>query len=198
MSEIENILNYLLSKEVELNLATKEYSSNTIAVAKQKLYLNIAEKAKALIVKIGEKTQKEIKEYIEKTITYCLQSVFEDEYSFVIKFDFSKRDQMEIHFIINHYGLEVDPIELDPKEDNTAGGVLDVCSFALRIVCLSFEFPNIEKIVFLDEPFKNVSDKYKPAVGQMIREVSHLLKIQIIMSTHIQIFIENSDNIVYT
>ena len=198
MNETDIILNTLLRKEVELNLATKEYSFNTIAIAKQRFFLTIAEKAKAFIIEVGKKTHLEVKTYIEQTVTYCLQSVFEDEYSFVMEFDYSKRDQTEIQFIIQHYNLDLEPIDLDPKEDNTAGGVLDVCSFALRIICLSFEFPNVERIVFLDEPFKNVSDKYKPAVGQMVKDVAKLLKIQIIMSTHIPIFIENSDNIVYT
>lgn len=193
MSEIDTILNYLNKKEIELCIAMEDYSKNNISIARHKSYLLNAEKCKIFILQISEQNQQKTIKYIEETVTFALQSVFGEDYIFYMKPDYSKRDQMEISFFVEHLG-----IELEPREDTIGGGVVDVCSFALQIICLTLEYPNVASILILDEPFKNINgEQYRKAVAKMVKDISRLLKIQVIMASQIENFLEIADNIIY-
>ena len=192
MSDLDDIYDFLKDKSIELRLAVEAIGKNRIEIAKEKSSIEILQKAKAVLIQIGEETQREIKAYIEETVTLALQSVYGDDYKFIIEFDYSKREQVEISFYVEH--LE---IKLEPRKDTCGGGVIDVCSFALRMVCLTLEEPNVEAVLILDEPFKNVSAKFIPLVGQMIVDITEMLNLQIIMVTHVDGFIETANNIIY-
>lgn len=189
---IDSILQILTEKATELKLATNAMAKNRIAIAKEKSLIEVLQKAKAVVIEVGENTQREIKEYIEETITLALQSVYGNDYEFIMEFDYTKREQFEVSFYIKHLD-----IKLEPRKDTCGGGVIDVCSFAARMVCLTLEAPNVESVLVLDEPFKNVSAKFIPAVGQMVLDISHLLDLQVIMVTHVNEFIETADNVIY-
>ena len=189
---IDDILTILNEKAIELKLSLSAYKKNKIAIIKEKQLIEILQKTRAVLLQIGEETQKEIKQYIEETVTFALQSVFDDDYQFLIEFDYTKREQFEVYFYINHLG-----IKLEPRKDTCSGGVIDVSAFALRLICLTLEEEDIAAILILDEPFKNVSAKFIPAVGQMVVDVAELLELQIIMVTHEEGFIETANNIIY-
>ena len=189
---LEDLYILLTEKSTEVKLAMKAISKNRISIAKEKSSIEVLQKAKAVIIQVGEETQREIKDYIEETITLALQSVYGDDYQFIVEFDYTKREQFEISFYVKHLG-----IKLEPRKDTCGGGVIDVCSFALRMVCLTLEEPNVEAILILDEPFKNVSGKFIPSVGQMVVDVTEMLNLQIIMVTHVDGFIETANNIIY-
>lgn len=182
----------LNEKSIQLKLSIEAIGKNKIAIAKEKSIIENLQKAKAIIIQVGEKTQQEIKKYIEETVTLALQSVYGIDYEFVIEFNYDKREQFEVSFYIRHL-----KIQLEPRKDTCGGGIIDVCSFALRLVCLTLEEKNIASILILDEPFKNISANYLPAVGQMVVDISELLNLQIIMVTHIDGFIETAGNIIY-
>lgn len=189
---LENLYTLLTEKATEVKLAVEAIGKNRISIAKEKSSIEILQKAKAVIIQVGEETQREIKDYIEETVTLALQSVYGDDYQFIIEFDYTKREQFEISFYVKHLG-----IKLEPRKDTCGGGVIDVCSFALRMVCLTLEEPNVEAVLILDEPFKNVSAKFIPSVGQMVVDVTEMLNLQIIMVTHVDGFIETANNIIY-
>ena len=189
---IDDILTILNEKAIELKLSLSAYKKNKIAIIKEKQLIEILQKTRAVLLQVGEETQKEIKQYIEETTTFALQSVFDDDYQFLIEFDYTKREQFEVYFYINHLG-----IKLEPRKDTCSGGVIDVSAFALRLICLTLEEEDIAAILILDEPFKNVSAKFIPAVGQMVVDVAELLELQIIMVTHEEGFIETANNIIY-
>ena len=188
----QQVYEFLNEKATELKLALDAVSKNKIAIAKEKRFIETLQKVKSILIQVGEDTQNEIKEYIEETVTLALQSVYGDDYSFLMKFDYTKREQFEIYFYVRHLG-----INLEPRKDTCGGGVIDVCSFALRLVCLTLEEPNVITVLILDEPFKNVSAKFIPSVGQMVVDVAELLSLQIIMVTHVDGFIETANNIIY-
>jgi DNA repair exonuclease SbcCD ATPase subunit len=189
---IDFVLQSLNKKIIQLKLAEDAYRKNTIAITKEKKAIEILQQAKAVIIQVGESTQQEIKHYIEETVTLALQSVYGEDYEFIIEFNYTKREQFEIYFYVVHLG-----IKLEPRKDTCGGGVIDICSFALRMVCLTLEQPNIASVLILDEPFKNVSAMFIPAVGQMVVDVADLLNLQIIMVTHVDGFIETANNIIY-
>lgn len=189
---LDNLIKVLNEKYTELKLATDAISKNKIAIAKEKKSIEVLQKSKAVLIQIGQKTQEKIKNYIEETVTLALQLVYGEDYEFILEFDYTKREQFEINFFIKHLG-----IRLEPRKDTCGGGVIDICSFALRLICMSLEDEKIAAVLLLDEPFKNVSAKYLPAVGQMVVDIGNLMNIQIIMVTHVDGFIETANNIVY-
>lgn len=194
---IDTLFNILNEKSIQYKLSLEAIKQNKIAIIKEKNYNKLLQQSKALILDTGEKTQTKIKNYIEETVTLALQSVFGEQYTFSIEFDYEKRDQFEVNFfILKKISPEV-TLKLEPRKNQCAGGHKDVCSFALRLVCLTLEQPEVIYILILDEPFKNISAKFLPAVGQMVVDISQLLNLQIIMVTHINSFIESANNVIH-
>jgi ABC-type Fe3+/spermidine/putrescine transport system ATPase subunit len=72
---------------------------------------------------------------------------------------------------------------MDPL-DATGGGVCDVAAFALRVACLMLSQPPKRRLLVADEPFRFVSEEYRPAVRQMIETLADELGIQFILVTH--------------
>lgn len=189
---IEQIHDSLTNLETELVLAERFLSSNRIAIAREKSLIETLEMAKAYIIRVGENTQKEVKNFIEDTVTFAIQTVHGEGYSFIAQFDYDKRDQFEIRWFINRNG-----ILLEPRKDTISGSLTDVSAFSLRFVIHSLEEPEPAPIFVMDEPFKNCSKKYRPLVSEMVKQISELLNLQIIMCSHTDELIEMADNIIY-
>ena len=178
--------------ETELVFAQSSLRSNRLIIAKEKSILESLEMAKSYVIKIGDTTRKEVKDFIENTVTFAIQTVYGDEYSFVANFNYDKRDQFEIQWFIDRNG-----VLLEPRKDTISGGLTDVTAFSLRLVIHALEEPDPAPILIMDEPFKNVSKRYIPLVSKMIKEISKLLNLQIIMCSHTNELIEQADNIIY-
>lgn len=178
--------------ETELVFAQSNLRSNRLIIAKEKSILESLEMAKSYVIKIGDNTRKEVKDFIENTVTFAIQTVYGDEYSFVAHFNYDKRDQFEIQWFIDRNG-----VLLEPRKDTISGGLTDVTAFSLRLVIHALEEPDPAPILIMDEPFKNVSKRYIPLVSKMIKEISKLLSLQIIMCSHTNELIEQADNIIY-
>ena len=189
---IEEMHKALTQAEAELSIALKARSSNKIAIAKEKKWIEFEQMAKAVVIKVGEDTQKEIKQYMEDAVTFALQTVYGVEYHFVVHFEYDKRDQAEVKFFLSKNGKLY-----EPRKDTISGGATDICAFALRMVLYTLEDPDPAPILILDEPFKNVSKGYIPFVSEMVKELANMLNLQLIISTHTDEIIELADNIIY-
>lgn len=182
----------LVEAEAELALAVKAYHYNRITIAKEKKWIEVAQMARATLIKIGEDTQNEIKQYIEDTVTFALQTVLGNEYHFVVQLRYDKRDQSEVNFFLSKNGKLY-----EPRKDTTSGAAVDICAFSLRMILYTLEDPDPAPILILDEPFKNCSKGYIPLVSEMVVELAKMLKLQLIISTHTDEIIELADNIIY-
>jgi len=189
---INDLHKVLIEAEAELSLALKAYSFNKIAIAKEKKWIELEQMAKAVVIKVGEETQKEIKQYIEDSVTFALQTVYGSAYHFVVQFKYDKRDQAEVKFFLSKNGKLY-----EPRKDTISGGATDVCAFSLRMVLYTLEDPDPSPVLILDEPFKNVSKGYIPFVSEMVKELANMLELQLIISTHTDEIIELADNIIY-
>jgi DNA repair exonuclease SbcCD ATPase subunit len=187
-AQLEKIIN---AKETELQLAIERQKQIKYSLEQEKEELLDYEKIKSLVVELGNKTQQDIFTYIEETVTLALHSVFGNDFNFKIVSE-TKRDQQEVSFFIEHKGNL-----LEPKNNTMSGGVIDICSLALRVIAWSLENPQSSPIFFLDEPLKNPSKGFRPQVSQFIKELADLLNIQIIFVTHVDEFISNTDNVFY-
>lgn len=154
----------LLENEKKLAAAQKEYDE--LIAARQ------------IISEAARITQLQFKEFVESLVTMAIQTVFpEEDYKFVMEFDL-KSNRSEINLLVQQG--DKDPYN---PEDEQGGGLLDVISFALRVVLWSLENPKSRNVFVMDEPFRYCG-KLTNLAGNMIKEISHKLGIQILMVTH--------------
>lgn len=130
---------------------------------------------------VAEAVQESAHKQISDIVTRCLEAVFEGEgFAFSITFE-QKRGKTEAKLRLTENGFELDP------KVGTAGGVLDVASFALRLACLVLSRPMRSRILVMDEPFKFLDRKTLPRMASMLEVMADEMGIQIIMTTHSKI-----------
>jgi hypothetical protein len=105
----------------------------------------------------------------------ALQYVYDESYGFQCTLE-QKRNQFEIQMNPTKDGQVYNP------KFSVGFGVLDVCSFALRIACWSINVNQTSPILFYDEPFRNIHGKNENMkAAQMVKALSNMLGIQIII-----------------
>lgn len=188
---LHKIIKILEAKHTELNLAIDFYKKTTTKTRNERDYLLKLEKIKALIIDIGQKSQRDTIEYIQSTVGLAVKGVFGDEYDFKVEFDV-KRDQPECRFYVMNGDLA-----LEPRNDDNGHGFTDIVAFAMHILVWSLENPKSVPILFLDEPqFKNISKAHLPAAAEMVSQLSDMMGLQMIMVSHIQEMIDAADNVI--
>ena len=85
-------------------------------------------------------------------------------------------------------GQQISPL------DASGGGVVDICSFALRLSLWSLN--KNRPVLLLDEPFKHLSRNLHGKALRMLKEVSRKLNVQIIMVSHNEEFVDEADRII--
>jgi len=135
-------------------------------------------KARWILTKVAEMTQLRFKEKVESLVTMAIQSVFDRDFKFVLVFE-QKRNKFECRPVVME-----NEVEYTPKDD-MGGGIIDVISFALRVVLWNLQKPKSRNILILDEPMKYVGKgELLERAGMMLREISHKLGIQLVLVTH--------------
>ncbi|MBU2249412.1 MAG: hypothetical protein KKD77_21870 [Gammaproteobacteria bacterium] len=156
---------------------------------KIKKEISISEKAQAVIIAVAMATQEELQYRIAEPVSLALASVYDNPYLMNVRFDITGRGTTECHLGFERNGHIIKPLEA------SGGGPVDIASFALRIGSWSLAQPRSRPILILDEPFRFVSRNKMPLAGQMLKEISKQLGLQIIMVTHISELIECGDRI---
>ena len=65
------------------------------------------------------------------------------------------------------------------------GGVMDIVNTAMRIGILNFlRDPVVDGPIILDEPYKQLSKEYQPAIAELLRQIVDSFDRQVILSTH--------------
>ena len=108
------------------------------------------------------------------------------------KFEITGRGTTECHLQYERNGNLIKPM------DASGGGTIDIALFALRLGSWSLSQPRSRPVIILDEPFRFVSRDKMPLAGQMLKETSEQLGLQIILITHIAELIEWSDKVFET
>jgi len=155
---IEQLKSKFIAYKTEASLTLKSLETKEAEYNSLKIYNENLQKARVIIAEVGNFTQTYLKSYIEEMVTTALQAVFEEEdYQFIIDFDI-KRNKPEAKISLKLRGEETDP------KDSCGGGVLDVASFALRVVLWSIENPKSTNTLILDEPMKFLHGKIENAM----------------------------------
>lgn len=176
IQSIKNKLNLLASEYAYLKRKYKEEKEH---LQKCKQTEESHRQAQAILQEIAKKVQQKAYQTISQTVTRCLRLVWpERDYRVEILTE-RKRNHTESQIVI--YKKEV--LITDPVEE-MGGGVIDVISFALRLVCLLMSKPTRRKVLFLDEPFRQIHESKSDAICVMLESLSKEMSIQIVMVTH--------------
>lgn len=134
--------------------------------------------AQQIIQHVAHAVQKKAHEKIATVVSRCLAAVFQEHaYEFVIRFE-KKRGKTEAVLAFTRNGREFDPTF------ESGGGVVDVASFALRLVCLVLRTPKLRRVLILDEAFKHLSEDYRDRVRELLVILAKEMNVQIIQVTH--------------
>jgi DNA repair exonuclease SbcCD ATPase subunit len=146
-----------------------------------------AEEALSFIQRVAQATQGQVKVHIEDIITMALETILDDPYTFELDFVLRRnKTECDIYFVRD--GNKVHPI------DESGGGAVDIASFASRIALWSLD--STDNVLIFDEPFRFVSKEYQLKVGELVKQLSTKLGLQIIMVSHNSNFIQQADNVI--
>lgn len=167
-------------------LGLLEESGRKLALKRQEQsYIQVAQ---SIIQAVAQRTQEELKYHIEDLVSLALAAVFDEPYR--LRLDFViKRGRTEAEIWFERDGERAHPLTA------SGGGAVDVAGFALRVALWSLSLPRSRAVFVLDEPFKHLSADLQPRAGQMLREVSQRLGLQVIMVSHVSDLVEAADRV---
>lgn len=172
---------------VELELYRKQLRQKKRRNNRLTRTLNAYEEARNVLTEAGKAIHREMVKKIEDLVTLSVRTVYERPFRFHIEFE-EKRKTLEARPIIFE-GKD----EYDIKGDK-GGGLIELMSFALRIVLWSIEEPRTRNFFIFDEPFKRAGI-YIEKIGQILKYLSKKLEIQVLILTHEDALIEICDRV---
>jgi len=122
-----------------------------------------------------------LREKIDNIVTKGLRLIFGKDYRSKLEFGISRGQAVikpRIITMINGEELETDIASAH------GGGLVNIVSVLYQILVLSLVRPKQRQVLFLDEPFRNVSEEYLEATGEFLKQLNVKLGIQIILITH--------------
>lgn len=175
LNEERKKVNHLIA---DRKTAIKRFKLEKAALAEIQMKLLSQTEAHAIIQQVAQTVQQQAHERIEGVVSKCLEAVFGNKYGFRIDFR-RKRGRTEAELILLKDGHEIeDALNAD------SGGVVDVAAFALRLACIVLAKPTLEKVMIMDEPFRNLDLQNRIYVRQLLEELALDFKIQFIIVTH--------------
>lgn len=201
MQNLENQISQLDYKKaymqsiIDQNTTKLQQIDNNLSVLNKNL--EIFNDSLSLLREVSLNCQEETTSKIAGIITKLYQYVFNTKDEVIIKNEIKRKvPSAEILIKTIKNGKEV----LLHPEDEEGGGKLDIISLGLRIAGLILFTPSLNKILFVDEPLKNVSsettsqEKYRERTAEFLKMLCKEYGIQIIMITHESSYIQIADH----
>lgn len=143
-----------------------------------------------VIQEVAKETQEKLEYEISEIVTAAIQAIFKEKHSLKIAFEM-KRNKTEAEIFVS----DEDGNQLNVYNDD-GGGLRDIVAMSLRLACWRIKGDKSSPVFLLDEPWKNLSKKYRPAAMDFLKQISHKLNLQIIMVTHVEEYIDEADNVI--
>lgn len=188
MSKIQEIRNQFERLSGEKQQLEKSLSQTTQEIKEKKRDLRRHEQAREIIREVGLKTQRQLQYHISDITSLALEAVFPDPYQLIVEFT-ERRNKTECDLYFERNENKINPLLA------AGGGAVDIASFALRVACWSMQRPKSRNILILDEPFRYLSTNLLPKAGEMLKQISEKLNLQILMVSHAEELIENADKV---
>ena len=186
MSNFKKVLEKLKDKQSNKKLLLKQQENFKKRADKLEKDIENLVQARTVIQIASQVTQRSMSTKIAKTVSIALASVFQDPYTFVLKFE-KKRNVTECRPVFIRRGKERTPLK------SCGYGTADIAALALRVSYVNMD-NSAYPIMILDEPTRNLDIKRQPLASIMVKELSKL-GIQFILVTHNNHFTEASDRI---
>lgn len=184
---ISEIKKFVADKKIEREVLSKQLNNCQINIKNLESNIQDFIQARNIVSEAARITQKQFKVFVEELTTLAIQSIFPDrDYKFLVNFEL-KNNRSQIDLLVQQGNK--DPYS--PSEEQ-GGGMLDVISFALRVILWSLEKPKSRATLIFDEPFRFCGALTVTAANFM-KEVSRKLGIQMIMVTHDEVLAEIAD-----
>jgi DNA repair exonuclease SbcCD ATPase subunit len=190
MGQVQEILDDFKKIKINRDILTGQLKKFKKDIRVLKLTNEDVIKARWVMSEVQLLTQKRFKDKFENLITLAIQSIWDRPLRFCLEFE-QKRNQMQCNIILKETVDGVERVYAD-LENEVGGSMLDVISFMARIILWSLERPRSRNVIILDEPMKNMGELILFG-GQIIREISHKLKFQLIIITHDKELIDIAD-----
>lgn len=140
-----------------------------------------------------EEIQKRLKIDIDSLVTIAIRTVYDRDISFALVFGRGVTGASSYTPVIIENGEEFDP------KDEQCGGVLDVISYAMRIVLKGFEAKESRNFFAMDEPFKFLGGGLlAERASDMMKQINDELGIQSLIISHDENCIRTADRIYHT
>jgi DNA repair exonuclease SbcCD ATPase subunit len=162
-------------QKLQLDRQVEEARKEAVELIKrQELYTKVQE----LLLKASETARGLVKEKVENLVTLALSAITGESYKFGMSL-IQHAGNWSVEFsVTNPSGVTVDPLH------SAGGGIVDICSMALRIAILEMYEPRIEGPILLDEDFKFLSKDYVRPALDWIKMLIEKTGRQIILVTH--------------
>ena len=176
---------------LEKRKGQREQIQKTIEETKQQIKvlkssLRHHERAREVIREVGLITQKQLQLHISDIVSLALEAVFPEPYTLDVNF-VQRRNKTECDLFFCRNDEKIDPLTA------SGGGAVDIASFALRVASWSMALPHSRNTLVLDEPFRYLSVNLLPQAGEMLKQLSQELGLQIITVTHSEELMDCAD-----
>lgn len=200
MQNLLNLIDNLSKKEVyiqsKLDDLLKRRNQLNKNIEEETELLDTYTKGSLLFREASVNCQKQTNEKISNIITKLYQFVFENNDKVTITTDIKRN--VPVASILIESEKDGTVITLDPVEED-GGGKLDIISLGLRLAGLLLFTPELNRVLILDEPLKNLSTEetsaksYRQRTAEFLKMVCKEYNIQIIMTTHDKAFVDVAD-----
>lgn len=131
-----------------------------------------------------------LREKVDKVVTKGLRIIFGERYKSKMEFGISRGQAVINPKVVS----EVDGEELITSvEGARGGGLVNVVSVLYQVLVLSLVRPKQRQVLFLDEPFRNLSECYLETTGNFLRQLCEKVDMQIVLITHRPVLTEMAD-----
>lgn len=172
-SDYRSLVNY---KKEELRIKREQLESKRKDIQSVEEKLASLKKIAGIFKKSAVSSQEYLSEYLTALVTDSIKVVFPDR-DLIFKVEFSTARDTQCNVSLEENGKKLSLF------DSEGYGVLDIISIVLRAAYIVLD--KSEKIMILDEPFRNLSVDRHEAASKMMYDLSHRLKMQIIINTHL-------------
>lgn len=151
----------------------------------------LTEKAQVIANKVAQSIQSQLSFKLQSIVQNALDAVFEDScYEFTMDFT-TKSNRSQVDFYLKRNGHRIDML------DGNGGGLIDIVGFALRLAVWSLG--KTDNTFIMDEPFKNLSVNggMRQLGADILKELVHKMKLQLIMVTNEPQLTEIADKLFY-
>jgi hypothetical protein len=183
---LAELSNHVQTKKGEFNLLRGELENKQLSYAEAQSEYEAHIKARWLLSEAQIRTQVRFKEHVEGLVTKAIRAVYPRDFSFILDFD-RVRNKLECTPRLKEGDTTFNDIR-----DCQGGGLVDIIAFSFRLVLWYLGHPRSRNTIILDEPFRFLGE-YTAKAGEMLKEVSHKLGVQMVMVTHDDTLAEIAD-----